>query len=221
MIIIYPVIYGCHSGKVNWHVVKSVLIPANQQIWAKEKFMFDWELYDRRIAAKSLMRDSNVGRSAGFASQHCSITFCTCWLKTRWQYYYHYYYYHPTTRNVQQNVSFVWWALLPHVGNLWDKVTACFSPPAVLWVLSQSCGDHRTDPSFQRTSAKAQNSALRTANWHASLACDKMTVITYHWWTLAMLTASQDLIQRNSKGPNVWGERKFTLFQALNGIPAK
>lgn len=36
-----------------------------------------------------------------------------------------------------------------------------------------------------------------------------------------MVTAGQDLIQRNTKGPNVRGKGKFTLLQALNGIPTE
>lgn len=43
--------------------------------------------------------------------------------------------------------------------------------------------------------------------------------MTYYWRTLAMVTAGQDLVQRNAKGPNVRGKGKFTLLQALNGIP--
>lgn len=45
--------------------------------------------------------------------------------------------------------------------------------------------------------------------------------MTYIWRALATVTAGQDLIQCNSKGPNIRGEGKFTLFQALDGIPTK
>lgn len=43
--------------------------------------------------------------------------------------------------------------------------------------------------------------------------------MTYIWRALAWVTAGQDLIQRNAKGPNVRGKGKFAFFQALNGIP--
>lgn len=45
--------------------------------------------------------------------------------------------------------------------------------------------------------------------------------MTYRWRGLARVTAGQDLIQRNAKGPNVRGKGKFTLLQALNRIPMK
>lgn len=52
-----------------------------------------------------------------------------------------------------------------------------------------------------------------------SLLEEASDVITYCWRALPMVTAGQDLIQRNAKGPNVRGKGEFILLQALNGIP--
>lgn len=45
--------------------------------------------------------------------------------------------------------------------------------------------------------------------------------MTYCWRALPMVTAGQDLIQCDAKGPNVRRKGKFTLPQALNGIPTQ